>query len=407
MGFTDQDPYQEPAMWLTTVVNNRADRVSRSRVFSSILVNDISVDRNFLIGTNLDGLRNYIREDWASRAESLSLWSEAAATGPSAVLEQAARRMRIPFREEHVKGRLRAMLAGMGITAELDALSELWNAPDALQNRLQTYEPASLVEALMTHLADLARAYREYHEFAGQVASAGRSVDPALDAAFRSLLHKWFERKLVVIENPHTSGNQIIDRITNETPPGLHNRIMGMQNIKGTGLDFVYRWQAWETCHQACQELRSKPRDVAESGLRTLSAFQEYGVLCEETVRATVEEVRHSQNAQSELFQGELTVILSNLDNAMERVNRQLSTSGDGGSGALSKLLSYTEAFLDSGDAVKRRKRANRIYQDLSSERISHERAALELQALNKRQKGGWLQRRVEHMLAALRPARQ
>ena len=407
MGFTDQDPYQDPAVWLTTVVNNRADRVSRSRVFSSILVKDISVDRNFLIGTNLDGLRNYIREDWTSHVESVSLWSESGTAAPAEVLEQTARRMRIPFCEAHLTGRLRAMLQGLGITEELDALSELWSAPDALQKQLQKYAPEKPVEALKTHIADLARSYGEYREFAEDVASAGQSVDPDLDNAFRRLLWTWFERKLVVIEDPHTSGNQIIDRITRETPPGLHNRIMGMQNIKGTGLDFVYRWQAWETCYQACQELRGKTRDLAERGLRTLSTFQEYGVLCEETVRATVEEVRHSQTAQNELFQGELTVILSHLENAMQQVNRQLGMTSESGAGALTRLLACTEAFLDSGDAVKRRKKANRIYQDLSNERISHERAALELQALNKRQKGGWLQRRVEDMLAVLRPGRQ
>ncbi len=45
---------------------------------------------------------------------------------------------------------------------------------------------------------------------------------------------------------------------------------------------------------------------------------------------------------------------------------------------------------MDAGDAVKRRKQANQIYQDMIDKRISHERAAVELQLLNKRQKGGW-----------------
>ena len=54
------------------------------------------------------------------------------------------------------------------------------------------------------------------------------------------------------------------------------------------------------------------------------------------------------------------------------------------------KLSEYIEAFLDAGDAVKRRKRANLIYLELQNQRISHDRAAIELQALNKRQKGGW-----------------
>jgi poly-gamma-glutamate synthase PgsB/CapB len=43
--------------WVSTVVNNRADRVARSRVFASILVNDISADRHFIIGSNLKGLQ--------------------------------------------------------------------------------------------------------------------------------------------------------------------------------------------------------------------------------------------------------------------------------------------------------------------------------------------------------------
>ena len=62
MGFAQQDPYEQPAVWLMTVVNNRADRVPRSKVFASILVRDIVADVHVLIGTNLDGLSSYIRE---------------------------------------------------------------------------------------------------------------------------------------------------------------------------------------------------------------------------------------------------------------------------------------------------------------------------------------------------------
>ena len=62
-----------------------------------------------------------------------------------------------------------------------------------------------------------------------------------------------------------------------------------------------------------------------------------------------------------------------------------------------------THTFLDARDAVKRRKKANQIYRDLAAERISHELAALELQALNKRQKGGWLKHRLGEILYPLR----
>ena len=87
----------------------------------------------------------------------------------------------------------------------------------------------------------------------------------------------------------------------------------------------------------------------------------------------------------------------------MQRVNAELSMSGGSGSGVMSRLLVHVEAFLDAGDAVKRRKKANQIYRDLAAERISHERAALELQVLTKRQKGGWLQHRFGEILYPLR----
>jgi hypothetical protein len=49
------------------------------------------------------------------------------------------------------------------------------------------------------------------------------------------------------------------------------------------------------------------------------------------------------------------------------------------------------ESFLDVNDAIRRRTKANQIYKDLQAERISRQRAAQELRALDKRQKGGWL----------------
>jgi hypothetical protein len=79
----------------------------------------------------------------------------------------------------------------------------------------------------------------------------------------------------------------------------------------------------------------------------------------------------------------------------MLRVRENLRP-GASSRGIVGGLVDAVEALLDAGDAVTRRKRANRIYADLAAERISHERAALELQALNKRQHGGWLRRQLE-----------
>lgn len=391
MGFADQQWQQEPGVWLTTVVNNRADRVARSQVFAGVLVEDLSADRHFLIGTNLEGLMGYIKEAWQRYAAGVSLWPESK-EAPLAIMEQMALRMRIPFKERHVTARLRVMLESSLGLDDVDTLLPLWNDQAALAEALARHDFAE-AELVIAQLQGYAQGYREYQAFCSQLATVG-SFDQTVLEQFHALLWRWFERKLVVVEDPHTSGDEIINLICNETPMGLHNRIMGVQNIKGTGLDYVYRWQAWQTCHQACTDLESDDGQVVAQGLRTLVGFQEYGPLSEAHVRQTVERVRQRPVMQSESRQAELEVILSSLSGAMKKSAKQTGSST--GNPLIVRVATALEALLDAGDAVKRRKIANTIYRDLADQRISHERAALELQVLNKRQKGGWFIRQVK-----------
>ncbi len=69
-------------------------------------------------------------------------------------------------------------------------------------------------------------------------------------------------------------------------------------------------------------------------------------------------------------------------------------------------IVELIEAFRDAGDAIKRCKLANQIYQDLIVQQISHDRAAAELQARNSRQKGGWLLSQFQELYSRLRKSR-
>ncbi len=60
-------------------------------------------------------------------------------------------------------------------------------------------------------------------------------------------------------------------------------------------------------------------------------------------------------------------------------------------SGMVEKICGVLEGFVDDLDAVRRK--VKQIYADLAELRISHSRAALELQKLTQRQKGGCLNR--------------
>ncbi|MBI4604495.1 MAG: hypothetical protein HY721_21240 [Planctomycetes bacterium] len=401
-GFDAQDPVREPGVWITTVVNNRADRVPRSRVFARVLVEDIQADRHFLIGGNLTGLLGYIKASWDAYAPTISLWPKDAPDDPCAVLREMARRFRLPFEREHVLARLAAMVRGQGLPEDLEA-SVAGAAMDsaALRERLAVAGVKENLDEILRHHEENLQALREHQDLLRWAQDAPRELRGRLDEELRAHLWSWFQRKLVVIHDYHATGEQIVKAIAGETPPGYLNRIMGIQNIKGTGLDFVYRWQAWAACHRACEDLKTLDAAAAERGLRALASFREYGVLSEEHVQETLEAVKRSPAAQSEAFQAELAVISSTFEAAMRELREKLKAARRKSS-FVERLAALVESFLDAGDAVRRRKTANQIYEDLIAARISHDRAALELQELNVRQKGGWLLERLASAHRAL-----
>jgi len=95
-----------------------------------------------------------------------------------------------------------------------------------------------------------------------------------------------------------------------------------------------------------------------------------------EALKADVAEIQQNLSTQMEALQG----------SANEDEQESSSKTS-----ALLPVIQKLEKFLDIGDAVARRKKADLIYDDLAALRISHSKAAVELQALTKRQKGGWL----------------
>lgn len=375
---------RDPDTWITIVINNRADRVARSRVFASILVKDVSFDRCVLIGNNLNGLQAYIRESWLEWVADINLPADSQSA--CATIEQMAKRLRIPYTEQLVATRCRLMIRGQHAEVS-DELIESW-LTDAAQLERQ------LVELDIAHHQQILAFWQRdrqllagYQRFLTAVANAGR-MSMELQQQFQELLWQWFEEKLLVVEDYHAGGQQIIETVCLATPPGFYNRIMGMQNIKGTGLDFVYRWLAWDVCYKACQQLLSLSAAELRQGLQTLATFQAFGFLEEETVRQTIASVREHSVAQTELNQAQMDLILDNLNQALKRLRQQESAEKSGGQW-LASVITAVQAFMDVGDAVKRRKEADRIYQDLIDERISYDSAILALQTLNKRQKGG------------------
>lgn len=401
LGFDKQDPEAEPGVWISTVINNRADRVARSRVFADILVNDISADRHFLIGTNLEGLMGYIEESWQVRREETTLWPRSQENpDPSMEWHRLARQMRVCVTEEAVFGRLSAMLEGLGVEHDPQVLLKHLAAPGDYLKTLalgSKQEKTALSRHLETVLAQHQAYYREWQAFReldGRIAKHPASSD-SLNEQARELLWTWFRSRIEIVRSPFVTGEQLVKLICDQTPPGYTNRILGMQNIKGPGLDWVYRWQAWDKIHAAGEMILNGHRGEATRGLQFLASFQEYGLLSAEYMQELLGRARELPVAQSESFQAELRLIAANLEAKNKPGEAEEGPSPSEPTGGLwLMLVSWVEKFLDVGDAVRRRRKADQIYRDMVSQRISTARAADELQYLTKRQKGGWLVRR-------------
>lgn len=418
LGFDQQDAWTDPGTWICGVVNNRADRVPRSKVFAQIMVEDISADRFFLIGSNLKGLQGFIAEAWATYAETLSLSDQSQTLDVRLAtdrLRASAKRFRQPIEPEHIQSRLKIMLQAVAqhvdnsiSETELESVVEMWDRPEDVKRWIAGKWPhsATFQAAIVRHVDQWNRARREYLDLHEAIAQAKPADLDDLEVRYRRTLEIWFQRKMVVVENYEATGEEIIEVITEEVPPGFLARIMGLQNIKGTGLDFVYRFQAWDACYEAGQAALSNHEPTAEKGIMALASMPEFGQLCQEYLADLVEKCRRNPALQRADLQTLVDQIQSRLpqhqspvmanddatqDSIHSRATRQEVTMADWHEW----FVDVAEQFLDVNDSIRRREQADRIYADLAAGRIGRQRTVVELRKLNKRQKGGWLKSKL------------
>ncbi|HHB12353.1 MAG TPA: hypothetical protein ENK62_04055 [Chromatiales bacterium] len=383
-GFAEEQAHPTPGTWLMTFVNNREDRVARSQAFARILVQDVAADLHLVVGTNIDGFLNYVEEAWREWVQHFSLFGHA--EEPLAVFRQHAHRLRVATDAQALGTRIRAMLTGLGVPPPNDP-GDTEAARSLLQDRLGAEE----AEEAMRWLNRWHRELAAYRETEAEIARLLDDQEAANRRAARALWD-WLSQRLVPVRDPHMDGESLVALTLRHTPPGFRGLIMGCQNIKGPGLEFVYRWQEWETCEQACRFLREGDEQELVSGLQTLAALPDYGLLCRETLDRALATAKTREEAQNEYAESQILLIEERLKSARERAPAE---GEEAIPGWLDRALAVVESFLDAGDAVRRRRRADLVYRELAAERIGLARAVSELKALNRRQKGGWLRRRI------------
>ena len=410
--FDTQDPWGQPTTWVVGVINNRADRVPRSKVFAKIIVDDINADRFFLIGTNLNGLKKFIDEAWQEKISATTLkrmdgaWDKEAAL---ATLKKSAWQFRQVIQRSQIVVQLQAMIASVieevidrGYAAPVIDITTVSPETDFKALFADTKIPSDLRDAIIQQQQWLNRSYVEYRELFETIEDAPEEIADTVDEKFHSMLNRWFSRKLVMIPDSEATGEEIVGRIVEEIPPGYLARAMGLQNIKGTGLDFVYRFHAWDICFEACEATKDRRAEVAEKAVVALVAIPVIGQLCVEKLSETIRQCRTNKMLQRVDLQSQLDVLESRVKAAGVKQVKSLakgSTNLSDGPSAVRQSMAtlhewsiqWAEEFLDVNDSIRRREKAELIYREYVACRISRQRAVVELRKLNKRQKGGWL----------------
>ncbi|MDC0720824.1 hypothetical protein [Nannocystis bainbridge] len=429
---------KEPDRYVVTVVNNREDRVARSQVFARLLVEDVAADRHVLIGTNTQGLVGYLREalDGFLAAQEV-VTGDDLSDGPAGLARAHQRLTRLlarvrPVAAEALPGQL--VIYGHGAGRSLAGVRDeiarrcapyLGDDPRAsinldevltvVRNELNPWlvglvESADVLEdsdppecvrlASPQEVADhflrqLARTavcvrLRARVEAAFEAGAAGMPLG-LVHAAVRDAYRHLFMDLVEVVVDPLTTGDQVILRCALTVPPGVRAILMGTQNIKGTGLDFVYRWTALDLAQQNLLALASHEPEVRRQALQRLAQPPDPGLVDAGLVAAQLEQrIPYDGEAELQSFAAARA-------RALHQTRLADLSAGPARGGRHDKFLGWLESCVEFIDGARRYYIARQVMRDLVTLRISHARAAAVMRELDSRAKGGWLIRGLRH----------
>jgi hypothetical protein len=260
-------------------------------------------------------------------------------------------------------------------------------APDDATPELDA--PASPAEAAAHFVRQVARAAiaarlhgRLLRCLAGEIAIP--EFHATLHAAYTAL----FLDLLDVVEDPLATGDQVTLRCALAVPPGVHAVLMGTQNIKGTGLDFVYRWVALDAAQRDLRALASPHPELRAAAWQRLEypdgpGLLDAGLVAARLARMTPDPLDAEAHAR--------VLALAHARHAARRAALGLSTRR----GWRETAATWCEGWVDFLDTIRRQRRARQVMRDLVARRISHPRAAQVMRDIDARAKGGWLLKRL------------
>ena len=420
-------PLENPGIWTGGVVNNRDDRVPRSRVFAAILAGDVSAHMLCLIGTNLGGFTGYMQQSLSEVLQAFRLGNDSQRARQR--YTRLMSRLHMPrWDHDQLEVEIGSWLRGCGLSsAQVEQRLTTTGFRDAaggylsglsfdagaehLKHALSHIDGDVVLARTMDRLCDgvtgdardgeLRMFVRRQLAITGAIAAAARAVEQSgeredLTPRIRKLFTHLMMERVRSLGDPSSKGDQVLDFVASQFPPGVHARVMGMQNIKGTGLDFVYRWVFYEQVIEVLTQLSHGGQRETLDLLRWLRGHPDYGLLDAREAHRVVSRLRTTRfqewadvSREAELLEYFLKDLTASKIRALGSGRKKRTPAA--------ALLGVLERGLDYLHSVHRRRRAWKILDDLVEQRVSHARAAALMRELTVSQKGGWLTQGGKH----------
>lgn len=379
-----------PTDLIVPFINNRADRIPRSKVFAAMLVNDVSCDEVFVVGTNTPGFKGFVEAELEQMLETFNPFEDPQGLTPHDSTINLFRRVRLGYHEDVVAARIASMHprgAELDFAVDGKANAAVPMTPDALD---QWPHAAELPEDgrvwLRNHLDWNTRARAIATRMEGSGQSAVKSA--------RELYREIFWAKFFIHDNPAASASQLVKFVADNVPPGMRSRVLGMMNIKGPGLTWVGAWVMVDRVQKQLERV-SKCRN--ESDLPELVDWFRLTPKLGYLGVATAREGLARLQSELELLRSPRASEL--LADAEEQFTEEWRKCDEEAAGLkmgpaqkwLKRVSRVLEPWLEVGDGRRRKKQANAIYAALGKGLISHEAAQQELYRIVMRGKGGWV----------------
>jgi poly-gamma-glutamate synthase PgsB/CapB len=395
-GYLEVDPAGHPESFVVSLVNNRQDRPNRSAAFARSIVRDLPAHRHLLMGTNIEGFARQIEDELD---QSLAEWTHP--KGPRG-MERRLKSLRRQLCLTSPGPLLRSTAKGLGLRgSQLAKVAEeldnyIAQAPEtmlslpAARKSLQPIEAdlralAQQMEGALFHssterrqvIDDAVDAWldcaAEALSFAAMARACGLSTSETdrlkmAQECYRAL----FLAHLVPIPGS-PSPDQLFGHIAQSAPPGAHIRCMAIQNIKGPGMGLARCLSAAHAHLPARDLIRSENQADRAKGLNALLQITDGSIpLCQELLRSI-----YAMPVDSSLAK-ERDRCVNHLHRALAQCESKLLSAEQFG-GLTQQVRRWGTGALNPVLSPFRRRRADRVLEDLCENRISNARAAREL----------------------------